>query len=230
MLAFPFGAPGPSGPSTGPLAAVPASVVESPTPGPGPRLAARGDNLAQLTDGGQIAHGLGVGGNSHSGRQTPIPDPNADPDLDGLTNQEEHQAGTDPYDSDSDGGGENDGSEVHFSQDPLDPADDEIEAPESFRASPRDGAVLLTYDVKAEYARMELWRAADSPFGWVLQRGDLPLDGEHEAPATNDTTYYYRLIGEDGAGHRSVVLDSGPVTPDVHWGYLHYLPLTITHG
>ncbi|MHC4066604.1 MAG: VWA domain-containing protein, partial [Planctomycetota bacterium] len=48
-----------------------------------------------------------------------VDDPDADPDLDGLTTLREYVAGTDPLDSDTDDGGENDGSEVNHSQNPL---------------------------------------------------------------------------------------------------------------
>ena len=49
--------------------------------------------------------------------------------LDGLDNLSEYLSGTDPNNSDTDGGGENDGSEVLIhGLDPLDPADDQIEA------------------------------------------------------------------------------------------------------
>ncbi len=44
-----------------------------------------------------------------------------DPDDDGLTNLEEWQHDTDPYDSDTDGDGYSDGEEVDSGTDPLDP-------------------------------------------------------------------------------------------------------------
>jgi hypothetical protein len=148
-----------------------------------------------------------------------VSDPNGDPDLDYLLTGDEYLAGTDPNNSDTDGGGENDGSEVEWGQDPLDPSDDEIEAPDFFHATPQNTSVLLTYDIKREYTKMELWRAPGPDGPWNLRKGELPLGGSFEDPATNGETYYYRLIAADGgaaaAGHRSAVLDSEAVTPSI---------------
>ncbi len=145
-----------------------------------------------------------------------VSDPGADPDLDGLTNLGEYQAGTDPNDSDTDAGGENDGSEVLLhGQDPLDPDDDQIEAPGFFRAAPDNGAVLLTYDVKSEYAHVLLYRASSPNGPWALQQAELPLAGFYSDPAPNGTTFFYRLLAVDEANHRSAVLSSEPVTPSL---------------
>lgn len=103
---------------------------------------------------------------AHAG-QTTLPDPLADYDGDGLTNQQEVELGTDPWDidsdddglrdleeslrggtspvvTDSDGGGEADGAEVYAGLDPLFPDDDrvggEIRAPQWIAA----GQPLLT--------------------------------------------------------------------------------------
>ncbi|HEX30074.1 TPA: PEGA domain-containing protein, partial [Candidatus Poribacteria bacterium] len=49
-------------------------------------------------------------------------DPDDDPDGDGLTNQDEFTAGTDPTNPDTDGDGFSDGEEVNAGTDPLDPS------------------------------------------------------------------------------------------------------------
>jgi hypothetical protein len=156
-----------------------------------------------------------------------VSDPNDDPDLDDLINSDEYLNGTDPNNSDTDGGGENDGSEVAWTQNPLDPGDDEIEAPDSFQAAPQNGSVQLTYDVKDEYVKMELWRAPSAAGPWTKRVGELPLDGFYDDEAANGTEQHYRLIAEDGdlpatqakritaPGHRSAVLSSEVVTPSV---------------
>jgi hypothetical protein len=144
-----------------------------------------------------------------------VDDPLDDPDLDCLWNGLEYPFGTDPNNSDSDGGGENDFYELANGQEPLDPVDDEIEAPDFFHAAPADGAVHLTYDVKAEYTQMYLFRSEspEGPWSCAVQHvSALPLTGEYTDPAVNGTTYHYRLIAWDGV-HASATLDSEGVTP-----------------
>lgn len=51
-----------------------------------------------------------------------------DCDVDGLTNDEETLAGTDPNNPDTDGDGYNDGEEVNFGSSPLNPCDPDINA------------------------------------------------------------------------------------------------------
>lgn len=57
---------------------------------------------------------------------TPTPDtgPEGDPDGDGLTNQQEEGAGTDPQNADSDDDGMRDGREIELGTDPLNPDTD----------------------------------------------------------------------------------------------------------
>jgi hypothetical protein len=152
-------------------------------------------------------------------------DPEDDPDLDLLTTGDEYFTGTDPFDSDTDDGGENDWSEVILhGLDPFDPADDEIEEPDYFQREPKDGAVRLTYDVKSEYIVMQLYRATSSAGPWVLKVAELPLTGIYTdtAEIENDQSYYYRLVAiapdvtlglDVGPDHWSAVLDSEGVTP-----------------
>jgi Mg-chelatase subunit ChlD len=139
-----------------------------------------------------------------------------DPDLDGLTTEDEYIAGTDPNNSDTDGDGENDGSEalIHGS-DPLDPSDGQILAPDFFSATPLNGGVLLGYDVKDGYNIIRLFRSESANGPWILRDGELPLTGIYTDTATNDTTYYYRMLAVDADDHRSAVLAAGPVRPSL---------------
>ncbi|MEW5987398.1 MAG: VWA domain-containing protein [Chloroflexota bacterium] len=139
--------------------------------------------------------------------------PGRDPDLDSLLNLDEYLNGADPQNSDSDGGGENDGSEVAFGQPPLEAAGDQIEAPEFFQRRAADSAVRLTYDVKGEYATMVLYRATSDNGPWTLRQANLSLTGVYTDTATNGTVYYYRLIATDSGGHSSEVLSSVGVRP-----------------
>ena len=139
-------------------------------------------------------------------------DPGDDPDGDQLLTGDEYYAGTDPLNSDTDGGGENDYSEVEIHYlDPLDPSDDQIEAPEFFQANPYlDGDVVLSYDFKDEYIKMSLYRAS-SP--WDLIVPELPDTGVYtDTSAVIGNAYDYRLVAIDGDNHWSRVLESEQVT------------------
>jgi hypothetical protein len=141
-----------------------------------------------------------------------VSDPSGDPDLDLLDNSDEYYSGTDPNNSDTDGGGEHDGSEVLLhGLDPLDPSDDEIEAPDFFQSQAvMGGDIRLTYDVKPEYAKMSLYRRS-SP--WQLIVPELPLTGVYtDTTVVVENSYAYRLVGIDGDNHWSAVLDSEVVT------------------
>jgi hypothetical protein len=138
-----------------------------------------------------------------------VSEPGGDPDLDQLSNLDEYFSGTDPNNSDSDGGGENDGSEVNFGQDPLDPSDDQIEAPEFLVTTPGNGEVGLYYDVKAEYDSMVLYRATSPTGPWAVQVPELPLSGIYSDTATNGNTYFYKLEGVDAGAHRTAIIDAG---------------------
>jgi hypothetical protein len=143
-------------------------------------------------------------------------DADDDPDLDGLDNLGEYNASTDPFNSDSDGGGENDGSEVDFAQDPLDPADDEIEAIDPFNAKPLPQAVALTYGTNPDYNRLRLFRSTTADSGFLPINNDIGASGAYtDTGLTNETTYYYRLMAVDGDGHRSAVSPVRAATPKV---------------
>ena len=78
------------------------------------------------TDGGGVEDGAEVSADA-TDPLDPTDDRGGDFDDDGLTNEDEADAGTDPSDPDTDGGGVNDGVEVNEDgTDPLDPADDVV--------------------------------------------------------------------------------------------------------
>ena len=153
-------------------------------------------------------------------------DAGEDPDLDALDNLAEYNNGTDPHNSDTDGGGENDGSETMdglglFDQDPLDPADDEIPAIEWVNASPHISATVMTFGVDPDYHHLRLARdpflvrvtSPDAGYVWVEE--NVPATGVYTDTfgVENDTTYYYRMMAVDGDGHRSAVSPVQDATP-----------------
>ena len=70
-----------------------------------------------LSDGWEVLNGLDP---NDSGSTVPVNGPEGDPDHDGLDNLSEQDAGTDPYDPDTDDDGLMDGWEVENDLDPLD--------------------------------------------------------------------------------------------------------------
>ncbi len=180
------------------------------------QLEAKGGTLQRETLGSfAVQAGPDVNGNNLPDpweTETGQTNPSADPDLDQLVNLDEYLSGTNPLLSDTDGGGENDGSEVSDGENPLDPADDHIEAPEFLVTIPKNGAVRLEYDVKPGYTEELLYRATNPNGPWNVQVPELPATGVYTDTATNGTTYYYRLEAVNAAGHRSAIIDAGDAT------------------
>ncbi|MBP1704194.1 MAG: hypothetical protein H6Q38_3301, partial [Chloroflexi bacterium] len=142
-----------------------------------------------------------------------VSDPQGDPDLDLLINYDEYGAGTNPNDSDTDDGGENDGSEVlSHKTDPLDPSDDGIKAPQFLKAKAGSGYVRLFYEALDSGLTLWLYRATSPSGPWVLRSSQLPSNGEYDDPATNGVGYFYRLLARNRGGLTSAVVDSGVET------------------
>jgi Mg-chelatase subunit ChlD len=138
----------------------------------------------------------------------------ADPDLDEADTHSEYGYGTDPFNSDTDGGGENDYSEmaIHGSN-PFDPSDDMIEAPDFLQTQAQNGSVKLLYDVKDEYVGIKYYHKKVGDSQWTLSASELPLAGTFDFPATNGETYIFAMRAYDGDDHRSAVVFSEVVTP-----------------
>ena len=144
--------------------------------------------------------------------------PTSDADLDQLECADEYFVGTDPNNSDTDSGGESDESEaVRHGLDPLNPADDQIEALDYAHAQAQNRAVRLSYDVKSEYVMMIAYRATDINGPWNLHISELSLTGTYTDTnnVINDTEYFYCLQGINGTDHWSAVLCTNGVTPRV---------------
>lgn len=141
-----------------------------------------------------------------------VDNPNGDPDLDSqssplsFTNLDEYFYGTDPTNSDTDGGGESDSSEVEHGRDPLSPEDDLIEEPEFLHVRPGNGEVGLEYDAKQDYDLMRLFRAPSVDGPWTAHVPSLPLTGQYtDTNVTNGESYFYRLEAHED-GNRSAII------------------------
>ena len=73
----------------------------------------------------QYVHTI-ANGNSTFQQGSPLPNPDDDPDHDGLNNQQEVIWGSDPFNPDSDGDGFKDGEEVNSGHNPLVPGPDDL--------------------------------------------------------------------------------------------------------
>jgi hypothetical protein len=142
-----------------------------------------------------------------------VSNPQGDPDLDGLINYDEYRAGTNPNDSDTDDGGEGDGSEVlTHKTDPLDPRDDGIRAPQFLHARALNGYVRLLYEFMDSGITLRLYRATSPGGPWELRSEKLPREGQYDDKADNGVGYFYRLLARDSLGLTSAVVDAGAET------------------
>ncbi len=142
----------------------------------------------------------------HTGSPTGL-DPTGDPDGDGRTTIKEWQDGTDPFDPDSDDGGENDGSEANTGSDPHDASDDGIE-PTWTVAYPGISKVFVRYAPRAAYDLIQVYRSDTFTGTYSFLGEDLAPSGIFtDTGVTNDQEYCYYVIGIDGSEQ------STPLTP-----------------
>ena len=96
----------------------------------------------------------------------------ADPDDDGLDNLGELHFATDPLDSDTDGGGESDGSEVASGLNPRDRADDRMSRPH-LEAEAANGLVTVRLGMATDGVAVDIERSADpsGPFTPLARTG-----------------------------------------------------------
>jgi hypothetical protein len=165
-----------------------------------------------LPDQWELAHGL----------HPSLPDDSANPDLDLICaygcihykNSFEYLYGTDPNNDDSDGGGEMDGSELLWGQDPNGPEDDMVEIPTSFAVTPGTNENVITYDARPADDTNYLFWSTDPQMGDLLAHMvDIGNTGFYtHTGLTNDTTYYYLLVAVR-AGHMSGYAKKIAATP-----------------
>ncbi len=138
-------------------------------------------------------------------------DAQEDPDRDGLTNIRELELGTVPCDSDTDNGGERDGSEVLGQRNPLYAPDDVVRPLGHISLRPLNQIVLIRWPRPSDYLTVKVYVSTDpEQLGNPTDMGDTgvyTLTG-----LINDQVYYLTLAGEtaDGQGEYT---DPLPVTP-----------------
>jgi hypothetical protein len=120
-----------------------------------------------------------------------------DNDKDGLTNAQELVYGTLPCRADTDNGGENDGSEVNHSRNPLDPTDDKVRILDYIRVRPLNGIIRLSWSYAFSYTNMLLYVTTDP--NQPGQAENMGQKGEFEVGGLqNGETYYVILQGVNG--------------------------------
>jgi len=140
-------------------------------------------------------------------------DAQADPDQDSLTNIGEFNAGTDPHDSDSDDGGENDYSEVYFGRDPLDPEDDQIAPVSGFAVDPLPNAARIRWTPDS-LLRYTLWRKQPYLDWTIVNPNLLPTGIYSDTNLLNGVSYGYMLMAHDPSSPRaSAITPPLDVTP-----------------
>ncbi len=157
-----------------------------------------------------------------------VADGAGDPDVDGLKNFDEWDAGTDPCDPDTDRGGESDRSEWLRAANVFDPRDDALPWPEhaavvdtvpDHQDPPPDlrpNSNLIRFPVDPAYSKIHLLRslAPSGPWSTVASFFAAGSGGLHRDDGlVNGTPYYYRVVAEDLAGHRSAPSEPFRGTP-----------------
>jgi len=137
------------------------------------------------------------------------PDAGEDPDNDGCNNACERDRGTNPHNSDTDGGGEADNTDPN----PLDPADDRIK-PTWTVAYPGVGKVIIKYVLRPEYTLMGYFRSdnPDGPFDYI--GAEPPGSGVFtDTTVIDGQSYCYQVLALDISGVRTAGLTASCATP-----------------
>ena len=168
-----------------------------------------------------------------------VADAQSDNDGDGLSNYNEYQIGTLPNNGDSDGGGENDGSEINRGSNPFDSSDDTISSISDIRiltrlqGIERDGLIqpnrnIIVIPFEEGFDKIELWRTSDTnsisgiPFSYIGNLTSTSNGVYIDDNLTNYTTYYYKALpvgvaSQTGTWSRIIsgVPKADPIVPEV---------------
>lgn len=128
----------------------------------------------------------------------------SDLDGDGVANVLELHYRTNPANSDTDGGGESDGSELAAGRDPLDGSDDVAKAP-FLSAMPGNGKVVLAFGMSTSGLRLHVQRAASAlgPFRDITSEAGRGALAFADDSASNEADACYRVRTLDEAGNAS---------------------------
>ncbi|MFX0096054.1 MAG: choice-of-anchor X domain-containing protein, partial [Candidatus Hodarchaeota archaeon] len=119
-----------------------------------------------------------------------------DSDLDGLSNADEFFWGTDPFNPDTDFGGEADGSEVTNGRNPLVPKDDTITKFTYVRMFPENNEVIIAVPL-IPYTTLKIFRSTDPMYGFTeIYNG--AYKNFTDSDVDNYITHYYRFIATQG--------------------------------
>lgn len=136
-----------------------------------------------------------------------------DPDNDGLDNTREFYLGTHPYDADTDGGGQADGSETTTGQDPLYDQDDKIPLVIDYGVVkegtdipfnwPQPKTIILHFSADPAHTRMQIWRSDKPNPIWsdfvkiaTVDLTQKPRGIYYDQGLTSGAVYYYYLVAE----------------------------------
>ncbi len=159
-----------------------------------------------------------------------INDAAVDFDIDGLSNQDEWQGGTNPCEQDSDFGGIHDGSERILGLNPLDPEDDFLPRPKLVEVVNRSsehlgddvqltpGGITIRYPTNTSYSGINIYRATTKSGPFILLDTFTP-DGSSiyvDNSGVLGQRYYYKLqaTGTSGAETAYSPIISGLVKQD----------------
>jgi len=131
-----------------------------------------------------------------------------DPDEDGVVNSNEFLAGTEPFNPDTDAGGESDGSEIAAGRCPFDPADDDLPPMYDYQIVEDTGcidpalllkpySITMRWGTHPRFETMRIFRSTQPTNGFALLTNVTPRAmGENvfwDQGLTAGSSYYYRF-------------------------------------
>ena len=140
-------------------------------------------------------------------------DAKADYDNDGLDNSREFFLGTHPFNPDTDGGGQSDGSEYITRQDPLFDRDDKIPTVINYGViwentdvpfqQPQPQTNIIRFPADPAFNYMQIWKSSKPNPNWSdfkrIARVDLsvkPRGIYYDENLVTGKNYYYYLVAE----------------------------------